>query len=122
MTTEPVAILHKLKATFPSPESWTQGVFGRTADGEVCNYRAPECVSRCLIGGLASVVPPKSEVGNEFKYLFEAAKELGFIPSYGFTARVALSDANDYAFRSFENLHRVIDRAIELAEGAKVNE
>jgi hypothetical protein len=102
----------KVSELLTEPARWCKGTMAKTATGSACTVTNPDAQSFCLIGATVKCYPKIAEQEQAMRTLRVAISELGF--GYyvkHFRPTVWISDFNDDARITFDQVRAVIERA-----------
>ena len=110
----------KLRSLFPSAEAWTQGAGVRFADNDVPRTLV-NASQRCIVGGILTAVTAiwsdeRKAREDDLRNLVKNAISQQY-PEFSGDIVVF----NDEPERTFEDITRVLDAAIELAKQGEEN-
>jgi hypothetical protein len=114
-------MLERAKALIADPEHWTKGTLARDAKGNYANYNGPEATCFCMRGALCRVqyenerdavliTPLERHEGWEIRR--DAERRLRRVLKNN-TQFDSVSDFNDHAETTHENVLVVMDTAIQ---------
>ena len=98
--------LKAARALIDTPEKWTKGAYGRTADHSPTSYRDPRAVCHCMLGALRSIGPAD--------WLRQEELVEDVMTGYGHHSHIPTF--NDAPTTTHADVLAVFDMAIERAE------
>jgi len=110
----PSLILAAARALIATPEKWTRGAFGRTADGTPCSSGDPDAVAFCLSGALISASNEDYQAWQEATVYLKRviAAELEGRPNWTGLSVIGYSDNSE---RTHGEVLAALSRACALA-------
>ena len=111
-TENTVAVLRAAKDILRT-RGWTKHAYARNKDGEKISAGSEDAVSFCALGALGRAQQESSSetYPTSFRFMEKAAIELSHLSAAGY---------NDLVTTTIEDIYRLFDRAIELAETKNV--
>jgi hypothetical protein len=101
----------KISELLNTADRWCKGHMARNAAGQSCETGSPDAQSFCLVGATVKCYPKIDEQECAMRKIRAAIAELGFEYTYHFRPTVWISDFNDDARITFDQVRAVIERA-----------
>jgi hypothetical protein len=101
----------KISELLNTADRWCKGNMAKTAEGENCGVANSDAQSFCLVGATVKCYPKIDEQECAMRKIRAAIAELGFEYTYHFRPMVWISDFNDDARITFDQVRAVVQRA-----------